>query len=50
MTKTMYRSPYETPKCKLYSIYVESIIASSDGYGNPGGAGDDLGDGGSHDL
>ena len=38
MTKTMYRSPYETPKCKLYSINVESVMqATSPAAGEPGG-------------
>lgn len=49
-TKTIVsRSQYEAPACKLYSISVESVIAQSD-YGNPGGAGGDLGGGEEHDL
>lgn len=30
MAKTMYRSPYEAPECKLYSITIEGVIAASD--------------------
>lgn len=30
MTQPMYRSPYEAPMCKFYSITVESVIAASD--------------------
>ena len=35
MTQPMYRSPYEAPMCKFYSITVESVIAAS-GDNTPG--------------
>lgn len=42
------RSSYEAPKCKIYSIAVESVMTAS-GYGNEGNPGDDMG-GDGHDL
>lgn len=44
----VYRSSYEAPKCKIYSIAVESVMTAS-GYGEQGTPGDDMG-GDGHDL
>lgn len=49
-TKTVLHEGYEAPQCKVYRITVESVIAASDGYGDSGEAGGDLGGGSEYDL
>ena len=46
----VFRSQYEAPMCKIYSITVESVIAQSPGYGDEGHAGGDLDGGNEYGL
>lgn len=43
----VFKSPYEAPRCKAFSISAESCILQSSGKDTPG---DEIGDGGEFNL
>lgn len=42
-TLNVAQGGYEAPRCKVYSLTVESVIAQSPGYGGKGAPGQDPG-------